>query len=103
MAMAKRPTFATLLPTTAYLLKLKYPRARKMIECGVPGMPLSPFYHSYLFVLSSVHAICYCEAISYVIDIVVVLVALGSDFNPNAHCMSMPFVMNLVCFPFNRN
>jgi imidazolonepropionase len=24
-------------------------------------------------------------------------VALGSDFNPNAHCMSMPFVMNLAC------
>ncbi|KAJ3246827.1 putative imidazolonepropionase [Chytriomyces hyalinus] len=24
-----------------------------------------------------------------------VLVALGSDFNPNAHCLSMPFVMNL--------
>ncbi|KAI8614294.1 hypothetical protein BC830DRAFT_1169557 [Chytriomyces sp. MP71] len=24
-----------------------------------------------------------------------VLVCLGSDFNPNAHCLSMPFVMNL--------
>jgi len=60
LAMAKRPTFATLLPTTAYLLRLKYPRARKMIECNVP-------------------------------------IALGSDFNPNAHCMSMPFVMNLAC------
>ena len=24
-------------------------------------------------------------------------VALGSDFNPNAHCISMPFVMNLAC------
>lgn len=24
-------------------------------------------------------------------------VALGSDFNPNAHCMSMPMVMNLAC------
>lgn len=24
-------------------------------------------------------------------------IALGSDFNPNAHCMSMPFVMNLAC------
>jgi len=24
-------------------------------------------------------------------------VALGSDFNPNAHCMSMPHVMNLAC------
>ena len=24
-------------------------------------------------------------------------VALGSDFNPNAHCLTMPFVMNLAC------
>eukprot|EP01135_Chromosphaera_perkinsii_P006503 Nk52_evm6s526 gene=Nk52_evmTU6s526 len=24
-------------------------------------------------------------------------VCLGSDFNPNAHCLSMPFVMNLAC------
>eukprot|EP01126_Amoeba_proteus_P048783 TRINITY_DN5661_c0_g1_i5.p1 TRINITY_DN5661_c0_g1~~TRINITY_DN5661_c0_g1_i5.p1 ORF type:complete len:116 (-),score=11.32 TRINITY_DN5661_c0_g1_i5:61-408(-) len=24
-------------------------------------------------------------------------IALGSDFNPNAHCMSLPFVMNLAC------
>ena len=23
--------------------------------------------------------------------------ALGSDFNPNAHCLTMPFVMNLAC------
>jgi imidazolonepropionase len=26
-----------------------------------------------------------------------VAVALGSDFNPNAHCVSLPFVMNLAC------
>jgi imidazolonepropionase len=26
-----------------------------------------------------------------------VIVALGSDFNPNAFCMSMPLVMNLAC------
>ncbi|XP_014674331.1 PREDICTED: probable imidazolonepropionase [Priapulus caudatus] len=26
-----------------------------------------------------------------------VAVALGSDFNPNAHCVSMPLVMNLAC------
>ncbi len=24
-------------------------------------------------------------------------VALGSDFNPNAHCLSMPLVMHLAC------
>ena len=26
-----------------------------------------------------------------------VIVALGSDFNPNAHCISMPIVMHLAC------
>jgi len=59
-AMALRPTAAVLLPTTAYLLHLKYPPARKFIEHHVP-------------------------------------VALGSDFNPNAHCMSLPLVMNMAC------
>jgi imidazolonepropionase len=49
------PTVAVLLPTTAYVLRLEYPPARKFIENSVP-------------------------------------VALGSDFNPNAHCMSMPQV-----------
>eukprot|EP01127_Copromyxa_protea_P014383 TRINITY_DN3997_c0_g1_i1.p1 TRINITY_DN3997_c0_g1~~TRINITY_DN3997_c0_g1_i1.p1 ORF type:complete len:423 (-),score=102.30 TRINITY_DN3997_c0_g1_i1:56-1324(-) len=59
-AMSLRPTFAILLPVTAFLLKLKYPPARKMIEANVP-------------------------------------VALASDFNPNAHCLSLPYVMNLAC------
>jgi len=59
-AMAIRPSFAVLLPTTAYVLRLTPPPARKLIENGVP-------------------------------------VALGSDYNPNAHCMSMPHVMNLAC------
>lgn len=58
--MAKRPTFAVLLPTTAHILRLEPPPARKLIANNVP-------------------------------------VALGSDFNPNAHCLSMPFVMNLAC------
>ncbi|XP_005094957.1 probable imidazolonepropionase [Aplysia californica] len=26
-----------------------------------------------------------------------VIVALGTDFNPNAHCLAMPLVMNLAC------
>jgi hypothetical protein len=26
-----------------------------------------------------------------------VIVALGTDFNPNAHCLSMPLVMHLAC------
>lgn len=59
-AMRVRPTFAVLLPTTAYVLRIKPPPARRLIEAGVP-------------------------------------VALGSDFNPNAHCLSMPHVMNLAC------
>ncbi|XP_015771596.1 PREDICTED: probable imidazolonepropionase [Acropora digitifera] len=50
--MAKASVIAVLLPTTAYILRLKCPPARKMIESGVP-------------------------------------VALGSDFNPNAFCLSM--------------
>lgn len=58
--MAKKPTVAVLLPTTAYILRLEPPPARKLIEGNVP-------------------------------------VALGSDYNPNAHCMSMPNVMNLAC------
>jgi len=59
-AMAEKKVTAVLLPTTAYILKLKPPPARDMIEKGVP-------------------------------------VALGSDFNPNAHCLSMPVVMHMAC------
>jgi imidazolonepropionase len=35
IAMAKRPSYAILLPTTAYILKLKPPPARKLIEKGM--------------------------------------------------------------------
>jgi len=59
-AMARRPTFAVLLPTTAYVLRLEPPPARKLIDANVP-------------------------------------IALGSDYNPNVHCLSMPLVMNLAC------
>jgi imidazolonepropionase len=59
-AMAKRPTAAVLLPTTAYVLRLVPPPARKFIDAGVP-------------------------------------VALGTDFCPNAHCLSLPQAMNLAC------
>jgi imidazolonepropionase-like amidohydrolase len=52
--------FRTLLPTTAYVLRIDVPPARMLIDAGVA-------------------------------------VALGSDFNPNAHCLSMPHVMNLAC------
>ncbi|KAL6090422.1 hypothetical protein STEG23_001205, partial [Scotinomys teguina] len=59
-AMAAARISAILLPTTAYMLRLKQPRARKMLDEGV-------------------------------------IVALGSDFNPNAYCFSMPMVMHLAC------
>lgn len=58
--MAAKCIVGTLLPTTAYILRLEYPPCRKMIEKQIP-------------------------------------IALGSDFNPNAHCLSMPFIMNLAC------
>ncbi|XP_059881393.1 probable imidazolonepropionase isoform X1 [Delphinus delphis] len=59
-AMAAARCSAVLLPTTAYMLRLKQPRARKMLDEGV-------------------------------------IVALGSDFNPNAYCFAMPMVMHLAC------
>ncbi|XP_078531965.1 putative imidazolonepropionase [Lissotriton helveticus] len=59
-AMAAAQCSAVLLPTTAYILRLKQPRARDMLDAGV-------------------------------------IVALGSDFNPNAYCFSMPIVMHLAC------
>jgi imidazolonepropionase len=50
--MAASGTVAIMLPTTAYIMKLKPPPVRQLIEAGVS-------------------------------------VALGSDFNPNAHCLAM--------------
>nr|ACO14849.1 Probable imidazolonepropionase [Caligus clemensi] len=58
--MAASSTAAVILPTTAYMLRLKNPPVREMIEAGV-------------------------------------IVALGSDFNPNAFCLSMSMVMHLAC------
>ena len=58
--MAEHKSVAILLPTTAWIMHLTPPPARKMIEANVP-------------------------------------VAVASDYNPNAYCMSMPFVMNLSC------
>lgn len=58
--MAEKQVVGVLLPTTAYILRIPYPPARRMIDQGVP-------------------------------------IALGTDFNPNAHCLSMPFTMNLAC------
>lgn len=65
-AMAQSGTVAVILPTTAYMLRLRPPPVRDMIEVGVA-------------------------------------VALGSDFNPNAHCLAMPVVMNLACVTFHMS
>jgi len=59
-AMALSGSVAVILPSTAYILRLKPPPVRAMIESGV-------------------------------------IVGLGTDFNPNAHCLSMPTVMHLGC------
>ncbi|KHN82267.1 putative imidazolonepropionase [Toxocara canis] len=59
-AMVESGSVAVLLPTTAFMLRLQPPPARKMIDDGV-------------------------------------IVALGSDFNPNAYCLAMPMVMHLAC------
>lgn len=63
-AMAKSRTVAIICPTTAYLLKLKPPPVRTMINEGVP-------------------------------------VAIGSDFNPNAFCYSLPMAMNIAAVECN--
>ena len=59
-AMAASGSVGVILPTTAYILRLKCPPVRDMIKHGM-------------------------------------IVALGSDFNPNAYCLSMAMVMHLAC------
>ncbi|CAJ0942226.1 unnamed protein product, partial [Mesorhabditis belari] len=58
--MAQSGSVAVLLPSTAFLLRLTPPPARKMINEGV-------------------------------------IVALGSDFNPNAWCPAMAAIMHMAC------
>ncbi|GAU98778.1 hypothetical protein RvY_09878 [Ramazzottius varieornatus] len=65
-AIAQSGTVATLLPTTAFQMRLPAPPVRRMIEQGVA-------------------------------------VAIGSDFNPNAHCLSMPVVMYLAAVTFHMS
>ncbi|EFO83396.1 hypothetical protein CRE_02941 [Caenorhabditis remanei] len=59
-AMSKSGSVAVLLPSTAFILRLTPPPARKLIENKV-------------------------------------IVALGSDFNPNAYCFAMPMIMHFAC------
>lgn len=65
-AMAESGSVAVILPTTAYILRLKSPPVRQMIDQGV-------------------------------------IVALGTDFNPNAFCLSMPTVMHLAAVNFRMS
>ncbi|CCD65224.1 putative imidazolonepropionase [Caenorhabditis elegans] len=58
--MAQAGSVAVLLPSTAFILRLTPPPARKLIENNV-------------------------------------IVALGSDFNPNAYCLAMPMIMHFAC------
>ena len=58
--MAASGSVGVILPTTAYILRLRPPPVRDMIRLGM-------------------------------------VVALGTDFNPNAYCLSMPVVMHLAC------
>lgn len=65
-ALADSGTVAVLLPSTAYMLRLKSPPVREMIENGV-------------------------------------IISLGTDFNPNAYCLSMPTIMHLACVLFHMS
>ena len=57
-AMAETGSVAVILPTTAYILRLRPPPVREMIDRGV-------------------------------------IVALGTDFNPNAFCLTMVMLLHI--------
>ena len=57
-AMAETGSVAVILPTTAYILRLRPPPVREMIDRGV-------------------------------------IVALGTDFNPNAFCLTMVMIVSV--------
>ncbi|PAV88479.1 hypothetical protein WR25_23108 [Diploscapter pachys] len=71
--MAEAGSVAVLLPSTAFILRLKPPPARKMIEKGIEQYDKKSIFFSG------------------------VIVALGSDFNPNAFCLAMPMIMHFAC------
>ena len=64
--MAKEQVFGVLLPTTAYVLRIQPPPARKLIDQGI--FFAGGFIDMFVIILEGVP------------------VALGSDFNPNAVC-----------------
>ena len=47
-AMAEAESVAVLLPTTAYILRIEYPPARKLIEASMMGSVLSCYYWDFL-------------------------------------------------------
>ena len=72
--MAEKKILGVLLPTTQFLLKLKVPPVREMVDQG------SKFVFWF-----------------FLTNLLGVPVALGTDFNPNAYCLSMPLTMHLAC------
>ena len=74
--MAASGSVGVILPTTAYILRLRPPPVREMIRRAI--VFFVDFLHFFLFR----HGM---------------IVALGSDFNPNAYCLAMPVVMHLGC------
>ena len=65
-AMAETGSVAVILPTTAYILRLRPPPVREMIDRGV-------------------------------------IVALGTDFNPNAFCLTMVMLLHILSHYTTQN
>ena len=65
-AMAETGSVAVILPTTAYILRLRPPPVREMIDRGV-------------------------------------IVALGTDFNPNAFCLTMVMLLHIFSHYITQN
>ncbi|XP_029810138.1 probable imidazolonepropionase isoform X3 [Suricata suricatta] len=94
-AMATAGTSAILLPTTAYMLRTQgvgYLKSASIPSIWSAEVPLSEtdifFYFPRLRLKQPRARKMLDEG---------VIVALGSDFNPNAYCFSMPLVMHLAC------
>ena len=93
--MVRAGSVGVILPTTAYILRLKPPPVRDMINAGrdVRVNPLKNF--DWLVLSNPLLSLVETEARLHLFK--GMIVALGSDFNPNAYCLSMPVVMHLAC------
>ena len=97
-AMSQCGSIGVLLPTTAYILRLRQPPARKMIEKGIKSFRRErerECVHVYI------HHVHECFFRYYFLCLLLgMAIALGSDFNPNAYCYSMvhhhPFLLILL-------